>query len=82
MIILRKQVKKILEEYPESRECNLTLYNALCDEYYNNCEKEEDAPLFEVISTVEYLRLLKDDKLPTLESVIKHRNLIRRKYNI
>jgi len=80
---LKQQILDIMENFPDARECNLTLYNALCDEYYNDMSNRYyrsenlEMPLFEVIPVVEYLRLLKEKKLPYLSEVIKIRNRIK-----
>ena len=72
---LKQQIRTILETCPEARECNLTLYNALCNEYYNDLS--EDWVLFQNLSVIEYLRRLKNESLPHLHDVIKIRKQIR-----
>lgn len=80
---LKKQITTILNDVPHAKECNLTLYNALCNEYYNDLTSRYynadniELSLFAVIPTIEYLKLLKDNKLPTMEEVFKIRKKIK-----
>ncbi len=72
---LKQQIKAVLESCPETRECNLTLYNALCNEYYNDLS--EDKLLFQELFVIEYLKRLKNETLPYFHDVIKIRKQIK-----
>lgn len=86
MNIKDEDIRELLEEIPETRECILTLYNAYCTEktqYPLTTETESPDGLQTItynLPSIKLLRLIKQNIMPSFSDIEKAKKRVQRKY--